>query len=576
MPTQPHHLVINPVFDSSVTSSPEKTEFESAVNSAISYLESKIVTPITVSISFGYGEVGGQSIPPASGAESIGTDFGYTYAQFYDAIQAADKTSPIQIAAAASLPQVDPTGGATMFIAAAEALALGLSIGSLTGGLVGNVGLSVDNYAWSETGSIGAGQSDAVSELEHEITEVLGRTDQGGDGDSYSPLDFFRYTAANGLSGDAPGSAAGARDEPFVTGYSANAFSYFSYDGKHVTLQYDTPALVASGADIADWNQATTGNDSFDGVGSPGAFYPVSTTDLAEMNVLGFELAPPRDNFAGNGISDLLIENTGGTIDLGQFAPGGRIGFTYETVVAPTWTFEGTGDYLDEGHDQFLIENSGGTIDLGQFTNGKIGFSYVTVLASQWKFEGNGDFLGKDSDQLLIENTGGMIEIGQFSAGKIGFSYVTVVAPTWSFVGTGDYLGEGHDQFLIENTSGMVEIGQFSSGKIGFSYVTTVASEWKFVGTGDYLGAGHDEFLIENTSGVVDIGQFASGKIGFTYLTTVASEWKFVGTGDYLGEGHDQFLLENTSGEVLIGDLNAGALHFALAANLAPQWTIHG
>ena len=38
MPTQPNHLVINPVFDSSVTNSPQEANFESAVNSAISYL----------------------------------------------------------------------------------------------------------------------------------------------------------------------------------------------------------------------------------------------------------------------------------------------------------------------------------------------------------------------------------------------------------------------------------------------------------------------------------------------------------------------------------------------------------
>ena len=71
-----------------------------------------------------------------------------------------------------------------------------------------------------------------------------------------------------------------------MPGYSASAFSYFSYDGKTVTLPYDTPAQVASGDDIADWGNLVK-NDSYSEL-SPG---PISATDLAEMNVLGYDLA---------------------------------------------------------------------------------------------------------------------------------------------------------------------------------------------------------------------------------------------------------------------------------------------
>jgi hypothetical protein len=77
----------------------------------------------------------------------------------------------------------------------------------------------------------------------------------------------------------------GAREEPFAAGYNASAQSYFSYDGKTVTLPYDGPG----DGDVADWNYTV----SYDPFGSayPGAASPVSTTDLEEMNVLGYDLA---------------------------------------------------------------------------------------------------------------------------------------------------------------------------------------------------------------------------------------------------------------------------------------------
>jgi len=89
---------------------------------------------------------------------------------------------------------------------------------------------------------------------------------------------------------DAPGSAAGARDEPFVAGYNMNAYSYFSYNGTTVALPYDTPTRVAEGEDLADWNSVP--GDSYDGASEQGVANLVSSTDLEEMNVLGYDLVP--------------------------------------------------------------------------------------------------------------------------------------------------------------------------------------------------------------------------------------------------------------------------------------------
>lgn len=290
-------LIIDVTYDSSVTDLDTSnnaaynptlyTEYTSSVQAAVQYYEDTITNPITLRISFGWGEVGGSPIESGAIGESNTYITSYSYSRLLAGVKATDTASAVQKAAVSTLPSSDPTGGATFNIATAEAKALGL-LSSYTSS-DGSVGLdSSQNYSWSQS-NIVPGTYDAVGTLEHEISEVMGREDDAGQGNSYTLLDMFRYTAANGQSGDASGSAAGARDEPFVAGYSAGAFSYFSYNGSAVTLQYDIPSQVAAGADVGDW-AATVQGDSF-GYADEGKANLVSTTDLDEMNVLGYDLA---------------------------------------------------------------------------------------------------------------------------------------------------------------------------------------------------------------------------------------------------------------------------------------------
>ena len=253
-------------------------DYVSAANAAVAYYETEITNPITVTINFGWGEVANQTISGAVGESStFSNDF--TYAQVLSAAQATDKTSAVQRAAVATLPATDPTDGATFEIATAEQKALGLTPNN--GNTDGSVGLnSSDPFSWSQT-DIASKTYDAVGTLEHEISEVLGREDDVGanlfgSGADYSLLDMFRYTSANGQS-------AGARDEPFVTGYDPNAPAYFSYNGTTVTLPYNTPGQ----GDPGDWATSVS-NDSF-GETTAGKSELVSVTDLQELNVMGYD-----------------------------------------------------------------------------------------------------------------------------------------------------------------------------------------------------------------------------------------------------------------------------------------------
>jgi len=284
-------LQINVIYDPSVdllavTDPTLYADYTSAVQTAVQFYENTILNPITVTINFGWGEIDGLPIPSGTGSESATFEGVVSYEQLYNAVVATDDTSTVQQAAVASLPATDPTNGGTFEIAVAEAAALGLIEGPVYAGAVGLS--SAIAWSWSQT-NVAPGTQDAVGNLEHEISEDLGRYDLGGVNNNYTLLDLFRYTAANGQSNDAPGSAAGPRDEPFVPGYSASSPSYFSYNGATITNMYETPEDVANGADIADWAPSVL-NDSFGDERDDGADL-VSTTDLEEMNVLGYDLA---------------------------------------------------------------------------------------------------------------------------------------------------------------------------------------------------------------------------------------------------------------------------------------------
>ena len=291
-------LVITASYDASVTSLATSdptlyANYVGATQTAINYFESLISNPITLTMNFGYGEVGGTSLVSGALGENSSNYFIVSYAQLQSRLVAADTTSAIQTAAAALLPGTDPTGGTGEWLVS-QALAVSLGIAAAPMSAVGSIGLSSTSSFSFDQSSVAPGTFDAVGVLEHEISEVLGRVAFGGQLDTgtnkplYSALDLFRYTAADGGNGDPIGAAAGVRDQPFVTGYSASAFSYFSYNGTTVGLQFDTPTQVASGSDVGDWAPSVHG-DAF-GFGSTGTVQQISATDLQVMNVLGYDL----------------------------------------------------------------------------------------------------------------------------------------------------------------------------------------------------------------------------------------------------------------------------------------------
>jgi hypothetical protein len=226
---------------------------------------------VTINVQIGYGEINGSALPSGAAAESGSTGGTFSYATVATALKGDAGNSKIQSVADASLAASDPTNGGRFFVSRAQQKALGM-ISPTSTGLDGYVSLSSAlKFDFTQSGK--AGLYDAVGALEHEFTEVMGRTGSVGSAYGsgvYTGLDLFRFTSSGGTAGRA---------------LNPNAPAYFSIDGGKINLgNYN----AAGGGDYADWSSSLLGDPY--GYAVAGVAEKPTARDAIEMAALGWNL----------------------------------------------------------------------------------------------------------------------------------------------------------------------------------------------------------------------------------------------------------------------------------------------
>jgi hypothetical protein len=266
-------LIINPIWDSTITSDPNASLIEGTIDSAINVYKNDISTPITVNINF--AEV-------TSGLGQSSTYYGTVGYSTYRSALAAVATSADQLSALASLPvQTDNpvNGNASMAVTTANLRALGFNANPPTGQPDSFIGLNTSIMNLTRT-NIDPSKYDLMSVVSHEIDEALGFGSalNGLANGAAAPtgavwgMDLYRYDQNGNRS--------------FNTG--VNTQSYFSIDGGAIDLARFNQE---GGGDYSDWYSYYGGvtPQVQDAYSTPGAT-PNLGVELRGLNVLGYSL----------------------------------------------------------------------------------------------------------------------------------------------------------------------------------------------------------------------------------------------------------------------------------------------
>jgi hypothetical protein len=259
-------LIINPIFDSSITGDPNATAIMNGINAAIQVYEAHYSDPVTVNIVF-------QTMP--SGLGMSATFGGNTsYSSFLNALTSDSRTGndPVALAHIPGGANNPVDGTASIRLTTANFRALGFNANPPPGSPDSTISLNVSLMNLDRS-SIDPSKYDLIAVASHEIDEALG-TSSGAGGGTVRPVDLFRY------------SSGGTRN--FTT---AGDDAYFSIDGGSTDLaRYNQDP----GGDYGDWWSAFGGQTPQvqDAFATPGAT-PDLGVEFTVLDVIGWNFVQP-------------------------------------------------------------------------------------------------------------------------------------------------------------------------------------------------------------------------------------------------------------------------------------------
>jgi PEP-CTERM motif len=246
-------LDIVPTFDTSITSSPNATQIEGSINSAISAIDNLYSNAITIPVIFTNNS--------GAAGNLLSTDQFYNtlpYSSYVADLQADSTANPSNTTLSTAIAHLskgnDANGAQNLALSSAlYAMLTGGSAPTTGSGNAPAININSNVTNWSYTQPTSSSDFDLTGGLEHELDEVLGAGGAGSTLNSLGgscindsngffcnkvgPLDLYRYSASNTPS--------------FSATSENNPISYLSVDGGVTNIAYFNQNQDGDMADFA-------------------------------------------------------------------------------------------------------------------------------------------------------------------------------------------------------------------------------------------------------------------------------------------------------------------------------------
>jgi hypothetical protein len=502
--------------------------FFSAVNYVRNLFGPLFTNNVTVNVEIGYGTFPlDNSIVPALGESEQNHVTSVGYSQVVQHLVNGGAPGSGTLSASSPIP-----GFLTMGSAQEKALGLLGASNSLDGW----VGVASDatvtqqtggSWSFSPTAVPGPTQYYLVGVLEHEITEVMGRSSYLDEPGRYGVMDLYRF-AAPGVHQTGTGSPA-----------------YFSLDGGTTNLATFNNSQLAAG-DLGDW-AASVGADAFLNALPAGQIDGLSTADITLMQALGWTgsaspspLSPPSASPAPAHIAAIQL-NTTHQVDFLAFS-GTSLSESF-LLSTPLWNVVGSGDFNQDGRLDLVTQGPAGQVDLIYLSYAAINvadpgahppylssFSIsATAMADNsgyWPIHGSGNFgavAGVSGPALVSEDPGsGIIDLLWFrSDGRLAASNL-LLGNYWDVRGAGDFHGDGHMEIVTQSHDGQIDLLTFTGSRLSASELVN-GSYWPVMATDDMNHDGRADITVQNSStGQIDHLFFTGATLTASQLDTPA------------------------------------------------------
>jgi ELWxxDGT repeat protein len=288
---------------------------------------------------------------------------------------------------------------------------------------------------------------------------------------------------------------------------------------------------------------------------------------------------PPPEDFNGNGMSDLLLQNTDGAAQMWLMNGISTASMTSLGNPGSAWHVAATGDFNHNGKADIIWQNTDGLTAIWLMNgNSFLGSTLLGNPGASWHVIATGDFNSDGNADILWQNTDGLTAIWEMNgtslvaAGPLGNP-----GASWHAIGTGDFNGDGNADILWQNTDGLTAIWEMNGlSLVAAGPLGNPGASWHAIGTGDFNGDGNADILWQNTDGLTAIWEMNGfSLVAAGPLSNPGSAWHAIGTSDVNGDGTADIIWQNTDGLPAVWEMNGFSLIAAgPLPNLGAAWHV--